>query len=330
MVIAPKRGIDMRRLLTFLTALMILASSAEANAWFDRLKSDRQSLFFPSRYELAHLRYSYSHEAKLKEAPNEGVSYHTIDFGGTLPIPINDNYVFSVGLKYYLYHFMLDNVTNYYDKSSGNMHFIGLSLSNTLFFGENWMLDFTFMPALSSDLHEISSHDFQYLGGVVASWIFSDSASLIFGVYTSKEFWEYYPIPVLGFMVRPPGSWFDAEILLPQYMRFNFTVADFCKLFVQAEYYGFTWDMEAEASSGVPEHFLKFADIQTGAGAKFRLIPGLYLEVSGGVHPYRKYDFATRNNTRFNSRQKFGWFAGATVSIGHELFVRKGDPVANY
>jgi hypothetical protein len=309
----------MRRLLAAIIVLVVVLTSAQAFSWYDRETSERSDLFFPARYELMHLRYAYSAASDLKESPGESVSYHMLNAGALYPVPITPHYVFSAGVNFYLYNFRLHNVTNYYNKNSGNVYFIGVPLSNTFFFGDNWMLDVTFMPALSSDLHDIGLHDFQWLGGVLASWIFSDIASMQFGVYASKEFWQYYPIPVLGFIVRPK-SFFDMEVLLPQYLRLNFAVASFCKLFVQGEYFGFVWDMEQENSSGVPEHFLKFADVQVGAGAKFRPVKGFYIEVGGGVHPYRKYDFATRNNTQFNSRQKFGWYAETTFSFGEELF----------
>jgi|GEM_PF-2715438 len=313
----------MKRSLFLAAMAAMLMVSVQAEAWFDRNAHERSDLFFPSRYELAHVRYSYSGKANFKEAPGEGVSYHMIDVGGIAPIPITPNYVFSVGVKSYIYHFRLHDVTNYYSQDGGNTYFVGLWLGNTLFFGDDWMLDFTFMPSISSDMKDIGLHDFQWLGGVIASYIFSDSASFFFGVYASKEFWQYYPIPVIGFMVRPAGSFFDMETLLPQYIRLNFEVASFCKLFVQGEYFGFVWDMEEQTSTGVPDHMLKFADVQVGAGAKFRVMPGFYIEAAGGVHPYRKYDFADRTNQQFNSRQKFGWFAGATFSVGPELFGMK-------
>lgn len=310
----------MKRALAGLVLLGLVMAASSAGAWYDRHTHKRSDLLYPFRYELAHLRYSYSARADFVNAPGEGVSYHTIDFGGSIPIPITENYLFTVGTKFYLYHFRLHNVTNYYDKSGGNVYFIGLPLSNTFFFGDSWMLDISFMPAISSDLKDVGMHDFQWLGGIVASYIFHDSASFFFGVYATKEFWEYYPIPIIGFIVRPKDSFFDMEVLLPQYVRFNFEVASFCKLFLQGEYYGFVWDMEEQTSSGVPDHMLKFADTQVGAGAKFRPVKGFYIEVIGGVHPYRKYDYANRANQQFNSRQKLGWFAGMTLSIGKQLF----------
>ncbi len=311
----------MRILAALVLAAALLASST-AQAWYDRDRHERYDLLYPFRYELVHLRYSYSGRADFTKGPGQGVSYHMIDFGGVAPIPITENYLFSIGAKFYLYHFRLHDVTNYYDKDGGNTYFIGLPLSNTILLSDNWMLDITFMPSISSDLKDVGLHDFQWLGGVVAGWIFSDIASMFFGVYATKEFWDYYPVPILGFIVRPKGAaaFFDMEILLPQYMRFNFEVASFCKLFLQGEYLGFVWDMEEQTSSGVPDHMLNFADVQVGAGAKFRPIRGFYIEVGGGVHPYRKYEYTDRANQRFGSRQKMGWFAEMTFSMSKDLF----------
>jgi hypothetical protein len=306
----------MKKELWLLALIASLLTCSKSWAWPQNW--DRSDLFFPTRHGLMHLSYGYNHYSAFNNAPGEKVAYHDIDFRAMFPVVTTTQFAFLLGAKYDLHHFRLNNVTNYFTGDSKNAHMISLLMDGAFFFGDDWMLNLSFIPTISSDLKGIGSHDFQWLGGVIAGWIFSDSASMLFGIYASKEFWEYYPVPILGFIVRPEGSFFDMEVILPQYMRFNFKVADFCKLFAQGEFDGYVWDVEGDGT--VPDHFLKMIDTHAGAGAKFKIIPGLFIEVWGGINPYRKYEFRDRANAEFKSRQKVGWFAETTISLGQDLF----------
>lgn len=312
----PKGGFMKRILAALMLVSIILGTSTAWGAQDDR----RIMNLMPEHNGFAHVSYSYNNPSEVKKAPGEKVGYHEIDVGGAVPIPITDNFIFSIGAQYYLHHYRLKNVTNYYNQNSGNVHFISLPMDAIFIFGDNWTLDVNFSPSLSSDLHEISTHDFQFLGGVIAGWAFSDIASLFFGVYVSKEFWVYLPYPIIGFVVRP-GNFFELETVLPQYLRMNFKVADFAKLFLQGEFEGFVWDMEAEDT--VPEHFLYFIDTRVGGGVSFKIIDGVEWEFWGGINPYREIKFRDRADQPFDSEQKMSWFAKTTISLTPALFKRK-------
>ncbi len=306
----------MKRLVSSATIalLALIATAAPVHA------KDRIGGLLPELRGLAHVNYTYDSSTALKNSPTEKISYHEIDAGGHIPIPITERVYFTPGLKFNLHHFILNNVTNYIPNNSRNAYFINLQLDALAFLSDNWFFSAGFWPTLSSDLKDIGSHDLQWLGQATAAWAFSDSASLIFGVFVSKQFWIYFPVPLVGFVVRPKGaaSFFELETILPQYLRMNFRVASFCRLFLKGEFEGFQWDVKG--GGGIPNHFLEMMEIRTGAGVGFTPIKGLDIELWGGVNPFRKYRFRDRANNSFSSQQKMSWFANGGIVIHPELF----------
>jgi hypothetical protein len=59
-------------------------------------------------------------------------------------------------------------------------------------------------------------------------------------------------------------------MVLPSYIRADFKVADFCKLFIQGDYEGSVWNIEGYGS--VHNHYGKYMDTHAGAGVRFKLI----------------------------------------------------------
>lgn len=296
--------------------LSLFAFQVSAYAKSER-EGRRIDYLMPEYGNLAHVRYTYSFPAGFNTAPNQKVAYHAFNIGGLVPIAIKDNFLFGIGSDFYLHNFRIDEVRNYYNKPGITVYNIALSLHGILFFGNDWFLDINFVPTISSDLKEWSGHDFQMNGNAVAGWAFNDWASLLFGVAVGKEFWTYMPFPVLGMVVRPEGSIFECEIVLPSYARFNFKVASFLKLFAMGKYEGFVWDMKGDGM--VPNHFMKMVDTHAGAGAEFKIIKGLLFEIWGGVNPYRKYDYRDRTGNAYKDRQKTGYFIESSFSVTPEI-----------
>ncbi len=297
---------------------VVLTSATPADAGVTNLPHAERRIWrlMPEMNGFAHIDYTYDSKSALKNAPGQDISTHVIDVGGTVPIPISEHFAMGVGARSFMHHFRLHNVTNYVPGNSITGYYIGLVLDGFITLNDNWVLDVNFQPAISSDLKSIDSHDFQYPGGIVAGWAFSDISALFFGVFVSKEFWTYMPYPILGFVVRPE-NFFEFETILPQYIRANFRVADFCRLFIEGDFEGFVWDVKSRG--GVPDHFVKLMDTHAGAGADFEIVKGVHFEMWGGIIPYRKMEFADRAGNAFTSRQKLGWFVKGGLVFTAEL-----------
>lgn len=278
----------------------------------------RASMLMPERSGVAHVSYTYNHQSGIKDnPPGQDVTFHAIDAGGAYPIRIHDNFYLAFGTQYYLHHLRFHNVQNYLQRGSLNLHNLSLPMDAIFFLGENWLLNVNFSPMIASDMKQFSGHDVQFPGHVLAAWAFHENTALLFGLAVGKEFWHYYPFPLLGLVSRPYDSFFEFESILPSYVRFNFQVAEFVELFLQGEFEGFVWDVEGEGN--VPDHFMKFIDTHAGAGANFKLIDGLYFEVWGGTEPYRKVEFRDRSNNEYSARLKMSFFVEGGLVLTEEI-----------
>jgi len=273
----------------------------------------------PERDGIVKLGYTYTSDADVRSEPGS-FAIHMLRFDGRVPIPIGDDIVFAPGVVFDLHHFRLHNTINYLDQNSLNAYDVGPTLGAVIKFDRNWMLALNFTPLISSDMKGLTGNDFQFKGYGMAGWAFSDSASFIFGVAVNKDFWRYLPIPIIGFVVRPEGSFFAFETVLPKYLRVDFRVASFCKLFVQGEYEGDVWYIRGDGT--VPNHFGKLMEVHTGAGARFTIIEGLEIEAWGGIDPYRRVSFKDRAGLTIERRIDHAFFGEANIIITPKIFRR--------
>jgi len=262
--------------------------------------------------------YSYSERTNFSGIPSESLAYQNLKFYGQIPIPITKTFVFNVGAGYSLQHNRIDDIVGYFNKSSLNLHQVNLSLDAAFFLGKKWILDVNFTPAISSDFKKISGDDFQFNGFIAAGVAFNDTYAMYFGGGVGKDFWNYTPIPILGVVIRKPGSFFSAEILLPAYARFDFKLFKNVTLFALADFTGNVWDVEGEGT--IPNQFVKFTDIRTGGGAKIKIVDGIYFSIGGGVHPYRKIEIHDDAGNKLTRRLNVNWYAEGLVSLTPALF----------
>ncbi len=282
-----------------------------------RTKTKRIERLLPERDGMIKLGYTYSTDANVENEPGS-FSLHVLKFKGGLPIPLGENAAFIPGVTFDWYRFDLDDTVNYLQQNSLDVYTLGPTFDAYVGLSDNWMLAFNFMPLIASDLKGLGWNDILFRGYGLAGWAFSEHASFLFGIAVNNEFWRYLPIPVIGFVVRPKDSFFSLETLVPAYLRTDFRVASWCKLFLQAEFEGDVWWVRGDGS--VPDHHGKFMDLATGAGARFKIIKGLELEAWGGVNPFRRVEFKDRNGQIVTQKIEKAYFAEANLVITPELF----------
>ena len=305
--------------LAAVVCIIIVAITFAASAEAGERELVRIEKLLPQRDGMIKLGYTYNSDADVRNEPGS-FAIHMIRFKGHVPIPLGDNIVFAPGVLFDLHHFRLHNTVNYLNQNTLNAYDVGPSLNALIRFGQNWMLDLNFTPLISSDLKGFGKNDLQFMGYALAGWAFSEHASFLFGVAVNKEFWRYLPIPVIGFVVRPRGSFFAFEAMLPRYLRFDFTVASFCTLFLQGDFEGDVWYIRGDGT--VPDHFGKLMDTHAGAGARFTIIDGLGIEVWGGVNPFRRIQFKDRAGLIVKRRVDRAFFGQANLIITPEIFKR--------
>lgn len=306
----------MRRVIFFLIlAVIILPTLAHAQTAVDKTIWH----LLPERQGLVSVSYLYDTRAAVENNPGT-LSYNDVRVNGMFPIPLGESFVLAPGIRFNWHNFRLHDITNYLNQNTVNLYNIGVSLDGFITFGDRWILDLNVSPMIASDLKSMGRRDWQFVGYALAGWAFSDSASLLFGVAATKEFWRYLPVPLVGFVVRPEDSFFSFETVLPQYIRADFRVAKFLKLFAQGEFEGFVWDIKG--SGNVPDHFGKLIDTRAGAGLRFLVTRGFEIETWGGVNPYRKLHFANNAANEITERIRTGFFAQASLIITPEMFSR--------
>ena len=303
----------MKRILILFVLLLVPSVSFAQVAGGETILS-----LMPEEKGLINLDYTYSHKAPFRNYPNEKVGSFGIKLNGSIPVQLSDNVYLGLGADYYLHYFRLYNITNYLPENGIYVHNVGPMLDCFIVLNDSWVLDVNFSPTIASDLKEFSGHDIQLNGFVLAGWAFADSASLLFGIGASKEFWTYLPYPLLGFVFRPEDSFFEAEAVLPSYARANFKIIDMVRLFIKADFEGFVWDVKGEA--GVPNHFMKFIDTHLGAGVSVRIFEGFFWDTWGGANPYRKYHYRDRTGQAFTERQKIGFFFRTSLTLTPKIF----------
>jgi len=298
----------------FLIAVLAICTST---AFAGEYAPTRVERLLPEADGMIKLGYSYNSRSDVRNDTGS-TTLHLFRLKGGVPIPLSDKVLFVPGLYFDMFNFRLYNLLTYLNTNWLRTYDIGPTFDVHVGLNDNWLMSFGFQPLISSDLKGFGWKDVQFKGYGLATWAFHDYASFIFGVGVGKLFWRYLPIPLIGFVVRKPGSFFSFEMVAPKYVRADFKVASFCKLFIAGEFEGDVWYIRG--GNTVPNHHGKFQDTHTGAGARFEVYRGLNLEVWGGVNPYRKAEFKDNTGQTLERRLDLAYFGEANIIITPEIF----------
>lgn len=303
-----------RFIAVFVIAVLGLCMSS---AFAEDRKETRIERLLPETDGIMKLGYSYNSRSDVRNDTGSTM-LQLFRFKGGFPIPLSERILFVPGVYFDMFNFRLYNLLTYLNENWLRTYDIGPSFDLHVGLNENWIMSFGFQPLVSSDLKGFGWKDIQFKAHALAAWAFHDYASFIFGVALTKEFWRYLPIPVFGFVVRKPGSFFSFEMLVPKYIRADFRVASFCKLFLQGEFEGDVWYIRGNGV--VADHHGKFMETHAGAGARFTVYRGIDLEAWGGVNPYRKAEFKDNTGQTLARRLNMAYFGEANIIITPEIF----------
>lgn len=267
---------------------------------------------------VAHLGYTFNSRSEFKETPAEDMALHIIDISTLFPFRLNENTIVTVGADYKFHHFRIQNLVGYFPQEGKTLHHISNPIEFLFFFGNNWALDVNFTQILATDFNDFDQDDYQFGGHVVGGYALSDNTSAFFGVGFGKDFWRYFPYPILGLVYRPQESFFDMDMMLPDYARFNFKVADLLTLFLSGEFEGMVWDVAGEGT--IPDQFVKLYDSRAGGGVQFKITEGLLVDLWGGINPWRRFEIRNNAGAKITRKQKIGFFAKTQFVVTPALF----------
>lgn len=138
----------------------------------------------------------------------------------TLPIVVNDSFAVITGVTY-------ENVTATFDpdRSKESMTGLALKLGANVKHNSKWSGTYMLLPQISSDLEKIGSRDFQLGGVVLVKYNKTDHFNYKFGLYGNSEQFGPFFVPLFGFYHLSQNKKFEANVLLPLSVDFNYSVA---------------------------------------------------------------------------------------------------------
>ncbi|MEZ4778222.1 MAG: DUF6268 family outer membrane beta-barrel protein [Flavobacteriaceae bacterium] len=188
------------------------------------------TLGFSQNYvDLVKLSHSYGFENRF-----EGTEFSTdvlsLEADLTLPIPINEKYVFVTGVS-----FTKNRLQLFPDAPFQNLYGTTLKLGVLTQYNEKWSSTLVLLPKVSSDFEQLSTKDF-YLGGF-AMFKYQKRENLIyrFGAYGSREAFGFFTTPIVGFYYLSPNSRFQMDVSMPISADINYA---FNKVTLGVDYYG--------------------------------------------------------------------------------------------
>ncbi|MEZ4859470.1 MAG: DUF6268 family outer membrane beta-barrel protein [Flavobacteriaceae bacterium] len=164
----------------------------------------------------------------------EGTEFSTdvlvIETDLTLPIPINEKYVFVSGIS-----FTKNRLQLFPDAPFQNLYGTTLKIGMLTQYSEKWSSTLVVLPKVSSDYEQISTKDF-YLGGF-ALFKYQKKENLIyrFGAYGSQEAFGFFTTPIVGFYYQSLNKKFVMDVSFPISTDINYT---FKTITLGVDYYG--------------------------------------------------------------------------------------------
>lgn len=176
-------------------------------------------------------KFSYGHTFDNRF---EGTEFSTnvliLEADLTVPIPLNDKYVFVSGVS-----FTKNRLQLFPDAPYNNLYGTTLKIGMLTQYNNKWSSTLVLLPKVSSDYEQISTKDF-YLGGfALFKYQKNEYLTYRFGAYGSREAFGFFTTPIIGFYYNSPDTKFEMDVSFPISADINY---DFKALTLGVDYYG--------------------------------------------------------------------------------------------
>ena len=138
----------------------------------------------------------------------------------TVPIVLNDKFSFLTGVIY-------ENISASFNpgRAEESLTGITLKLGANIKHNSKWSGTYMLLPKISSDFEHISNRDFQLGAAVLMKYIKTDHFNYKFGVYGNSDLFGPLLVPLFGFYYLSPSKKFEAKVLLPLSVDFNYSIS---------------------------------------------------------------------------------------------------------
>jgi hypothetical protein len=270
-----------------------------------------QSLLPRSR-GIASVSYQYTPPTDLDWEGSGEFDIHRFEARAALPLYEQPRrFLFTAGASYRLDRFGTAELVTPAGVGAGSenelFHRISVSMRATAALGEDWTLTVGVEPRLVSDFRVVDESDFELNAMTITTFALSEAWALGFGVSLNREFLAYRVVPTLLAVYRDRDAFFELEAVLPSYARGTFHTTDWLDLFVLAQIEGGMWHRNPEARELTEggqtvtvqpaPHFYRLFSLRAGAGARFKVVGPLAIDVHAGVVPRQRHEFVSLNDS---------------------------------
>lgn len=167
--------------------------------------------------DLAKINYSITPQNKF-DSSNVSTDIQELNADLTVPLVINDKFVFLTGLAYETLSTSLNP-----NRNKESVSGITLKLGTNIKHNEKWGGTYMLLPKISSDLKNVASQDFQLGGVVLMKYTKTKNINYKIGVYANNELFGPFIVPIFGFYYLSPSEKFEAKVLIPLSADLNYS-----------------------------------------------------------------------------------------------------------
>jgi hypothetical protein len=215
---------------------------------------------------------------------------------------IKDNLLLRVGVDYERYSFGLPSTEKsggFYLPAPNTLQSTAMVIGADYTISDQWFMRVEATPGVYSDSEDLNGEDVNVPFIIGGSYVVDKDLQWFFGV--SVDLWRDYPVlPGAGVRWKFADQW-TLFFVLPK-PQLQYEVNERLTLFVGANLKGGSYRMSENfgrehGRNGLNSSIVNYSEVRLGAGATWKALPNLDVNLEGGYIPTRTFDYA-RANTR--------------------------------
>ena len=252
-----------------------------------------------SYVDLLTINYTKSNAASYANS-SEKTALSNFEIALSIPIIINDKYVFITGID-----FNKNAIQLFPNYSNNSLFLTRLKAGIKIQHSEKWSGPYIFLPKVASDYINITNNDLYLGGAIVFKYKKNENLNYKFGMYASNEAYGLFVTPLLGMYYKSPNTKFEMNVTFPTDLDLNYSATKKTKIGIDYSALGKSFKMSIENSQTAyaENNSLQFSTyIQNNSIAKnilFRIKTGF------STNTYQVYSINQKIDFRF-SAFKFG------------------------
>jgi hypothetical protein len=254
----------------------------------------------PQSYvDLLTINYTQSNAASYVNSPEKS-ALSNFELALTIPIIINDKYVFITGVDFNKNAIQLSPTY-----SNNSLFLTRLKVGLGIKYSEKWSGTFLLLPKVASDYINVTTNDLYLGGAVVFKYKKKENLNYKLGMYASNEAYGLFVSPLLGMYYKSPNSKFEMNITLPTDLDLNYSATQKTKIGIDYSAVGKSYRITTEntRNSYAENNSLQFSTyIQNNS-----LFKNILFRIKAGfsTNAYEVYPINQKNDFRV-SAFKFG------------------------